>query len=148
MGVWLTKYKPAASVRTQVMLAASLWTLVGMGMLIAGAMWSISMRWPGVAVLIGIASVVGLLKARFALRKTACRVVERICRRGDGRCLGGFLSWRMWLFVAAMMVLGRLLRSGLLPLAMVAFIYVAVGVALLIGAITLWAAYSRLPRAA
>ncbi len=145
---WIDRYKPAASTRTHVMLAATLWTLVGAGLLTAGIFWGRSSDGRWFLLLLAIATGVGLLKAHFALCKTADRIIERICRRGGGRCLGGFLSWRMWLFVASMMVLGRVLRTGILPLPLVAFIYQAVGVALLTGAISLWRAYSRLPRLA
>jgi hypothetical protein len=54
----------------------------------------------------------------------------------------------MWLVVAGMMLLGRLLRTGPVPELLVAFIYQTVGVALLIGGISFWRAYFRLPHPA
>lgn len=145
---WIDHYKPAASKRTHAMLAASVWTLIGAGLLTAGIAWGRSSDGRWFLLLLAIATGVGLLKAHFALRKTADRMIERISRRGEGRCLGGFLSWRMWLFVLGMMALGRALRTGILPQPIVAFVYQAVGVALLTGAISLWRAWSRLPRPA
>jgi len=145
---WVHKYKPAASRRTHVLAAATLWTLVGAGLLTTGLTWNRSSPGPWLVALLVAAVGVGLLKAHLALRKTAGRMVDRICARGDGRCLGGFLSWRMWLVAVAMMFFGRLIRSGPLPDVLVAFIYQAVGVALLAGAVSLWRAYARLPRPA
>ena len=44
--------------------------------------------------LIGLALVLGAVKARFILDRVARKIVDRIQERGDGRCLGGFLSLR------------------------------------------------------
>jgi hypothetical protein len=137
------KYKPAAPARAHLLAAALLWTLVGGGLFTAGLAWSHPASRPWMILVAAVAVSLGLLKARLVLRRTADRAVRRICERGDGRCLGGFLSWRMWSFVAGMMLLGRVLRSGPVPRPVVAFIYEAVGAALLVGAFTFWRAYSQ-----
>lgn len=141
---WTQRYKPAASARTHALVAACLWTAVGGSLLLVGIAWSRAGGRPRVVLILGLAAVVGLLKGRFVLGKTAQRILDRIARRGEGRCLGGFISWQTWLMVIGMMILGRLLRAGLLPRTLVAFVYEAVGVALLIGAISLWRGYVRL----
>lgn len=143
---WTQRYKPAGSARTHALLAAGLWTIVGAGLLTAGVVWSRADGWFRFAPVLAVAVLVGLLKGQFVLGKTARRVLDRISRRGEGRCLGGFISWRMWLMVLGMMVLGRLLRAGLLPRPLVAFVYESVGIALLIGAISLWRGFVRLGR--
>jgi hypothetical protein len=139
---WYHRYKPAASVQTQLAAAAVMWTLVGAGLLTVGILWSRSAGPVRLLVLLALAAGIGLVKARLVLRKSANRIVQRIRSRGDGRCLGGFISWRTWIMVGIMMMLGRALRHGLLPRPAVAFIYEAVGVALLAGAITLWSSLS------
>ena len=107
----LVTYKPAASAQLHLLLAALMWTVVGALLLLFGLRWT----WAGhswyTSLLLALAIVAGLLKARFVLRRTAGRAIERIRTRGDGRCLGGFLSWQSWLFVLLMMGAGRLLRS-------------------------------------
>lgn len=143
MSDWVRKFKPAASARAQLLAAGCVWTLVGSGLLAAGLYWSRSFPRPEFLLLIATAACLGLLKARIALARTARRITDRICRRGDGRCLGGFLSWRMWLFAASMILLGRVLRASPLPVPVIAFVYQTVGVALLIGAISFWRAYAR-----
>ena len=89
------------------------------------------------------AAVLGSAKARFVLRRSARRIIDRIRARGDGRCLGGFLSPATWAFVLAMVLLGRLLRAGWLPRTVVGFVYVAVGVALLLASGYIWQAWSE-----
>jgi hypothetical protein len=85
----------------------------------------------------------GWAKARFVLERTAMRTLDRIESRGDGRCLGGFLSWKSWLLVASMILLGRLLRSSPLPVLYRGMIYAAIGGALLIASRLLWAGWRR-----
>ncbi len=138
------RWKPAARARTQVLLAALLWTGVGTGMTVAGVHWSLGAPalWP--AAILAVALPVGLLKGRFALARTARAVAERIARRGDGTCLGGFLSWQTWLFVLAMMGLGAALRRSDLPRALLGLVYTAVGVALLWGCRVFWAQWREM----
>lgn len=135
---WQHRFKPTASARMQILTAAAMWTLVGAGLLTVGIRWSRLANVTEWIVVLAVAATVGLLKGRFVLRKSARRIVSRILARGDGRCLGGFISWRTWLMVGLMMAFGRALRHGLLPHPVVGFIYAAVGAGLLVGAITLW----------
>jgi hypothetical protein len=118
----LQDYKPAAPARLHLLLAALLWTVVGTLLLCFGAAWTWTGGGPWGPWLLLAAVIVGLLKGRYLLAKTAARTIQRIRQRGDGRCLGGFLSWRSWLFVLAMMAFGRILRAGWVPHAVVGFI--------------------------
>jgi len=137
----LDAYKPAASAQSHLLLAAMMWTGVGAVLLFFGVRWLFDARGPYVFVLLAVAVAAGLLKARFVLEHTTRRAIERIRTRGDGRCIGGFLSLRTWAFVAVMMTAGRLLRGGLLPRPVVGFVYVAIGTALLLASRRLWCAW-------
>jgi len=140
---WLATYKPAASARVHLLLAATLWTVVGAALAFFGGRWALVLESTWVWVCLGFAAVVGLAKGRFVLHKTADRIIRRIVSRGDGRCVGGFLSPKTWLVVLCMMAAGRLLRTGLVPRVTVGMVYVAVGVALLLGSGPLWVAWRR-----
>ncbi|MFU8855527.1 MAG: hypothetical protein ACNA8S_00830 [Deferrisomatales bacterium] len=133
------RWKPAARARTQVLLAAVLWTGVGGGLAAAGIRWSLlaPALWP--AAILAVALPLGLLKGRLALDRTAARIASRIARRGDGTCLGGFLSWKTWLFVLAMVGLGGTLRGSDLPRAVLGLLYTAVGISMLWGSRVFWA---------
>ena len=137
----LNAYKPAASVRWHLFLAALMWTAVGALLSVFGTRWLYSGIPRRPAVWVAAAVALGIVKARFALDRAARRIVERIRVRGDGRCIGGFLSLPTWGFVALMVVAGRLLRGGWLPRPVVGFIYVAVGVALLVASRRAWEAW-------
>ena len=139
----LDRWKPAGAARTQVLLAALLWTCVGSGLAAVGARWCLGAGPPWPAALLGAGLTLGVLKGKVALERTARRAAGRIAVRGDGKCLGGFLSWQTWLFVLAMMALGAVLRRSPLPRALLGVVYTAVGAALLWGSRTFWAAWRR-----
>ena len=140
---WAERWKPAARVRTHLLAAAALWTVVGCGLATAGLVWCVGSTFPSsLAWAVGGISI-GLLKGSFIIRKFAERNTARLIARGDGRCLGGFLSARTWLLVILMMTSGILLRRSSIPRPVLGIIYAAVGTALLSGSFPLWKAWRR-----
>ena len=139
----LTKLKPAAPRHVHLLLAAATWSLVGAMLGAFGLRWFLQGEVAEPALLLVAALAVGLAKALFILRKAASRVVGRIVKRGNGRCIGGFFSWRTWIAVAFMMALGQLLRASLLPPAILGLIYLAIGSSLIIASGFIWRAWRR-----
>ena len=138
---WVDRLKPAAPAKTHLLLAAVMWSAVGSTLCVVGAVWAIKVRTPATLWLLAIAAAAGWIKARFALEPAAVRIIGRIRARGDGRCLGGFLSPGTWVLVAVMAVGGRLLRGGVLSSHLVGLVYVVVGVALLVASRLMWRAW-------
>lgn len=139
---WAESLKPAAAVPTQLMLAWLMWMTVGSALVGFGAWWlwettPVAAPWVAAGAL-----AVGAVKSRLVLDRAARRVVDRIWARGDGRCLGGFLSLRTWGLVVLMMVAGRLLR-GSLAHGIVGPLYIAVGTALSLSSRISWRAWRK-----
>ncbi|MBD3161960.1 MAG: hypothetical protein GF346_06695 [Candidatus Eisenbacteria bacterium] len=129
---------PAASRRTHLLAAALLWTAVGAMLAVTGAPLLFEHA-AGTAVPLALLAVAaGVAKARWTILPAARRIADRIEQRGDGRCLGGFLSWRTWIFVLVMAGFGRVVRGLPIPSTVRGTVLVAVGVALLVGAAALW----------
>ncbi len=147
MRPWVETFKPAASRRTHLLAAAGLWTAVGLVLFSLGTRWVLRAEPQHAYLQIGVAAGLGVAKAWFVLDRAARRIVVRIGARGEGRCLGGFLSLKTWMLVACMMGLGRLLRTGLLPLHWIGLLYTAIGTALVVGARNFWRAWYS-PRSA
>jgi hypothetical protein len=143
---WAERWKPAAGLRAHLFAAALLWTAVGTGLSAAGIVWCFSARKPWIPLGFGIG--VGALKGIFIIAKIAARNARRIVSRGDGKCLGGFLSVKTWLLVAAMMGSGMVLRRSSLPRPVLGVIYTAVGTGLLTGCLALWKARAAVPKEA
>lgn len=140
MTTWVESHKPAANVPAHLLLAGLMWMTVGGALMGIGAHWLWSGR-PAFAPWLAAAAIaVGVVKSHFVLDRAAQRVVRRITARGDGRCLGGFLSLRTWGLVVLMMVLGRVLRGNLTGW-IIGAVYIAVGTALLRSSRLSWRAW-------
>lgn len=140
MKYWAENHKPAAAVPTHLMLAWLMWAAVGAALVGFGARWLWESTPAAAAWLMVGAVAVGALKSRLVLDRVAGRIVTRIRTRGDGRCLGGFLSLGTWGLVILMMVAGRLLR-GTFAHVVVGPLYLAIGTALLVSSRLAWSAW-------
>jgi len=123
----LARLKPAARRSTHLLLAAILWTSIGIFLMVRGLGWLLS---ADLTLLVLPAVLVGLLKSRYILDKTAARSIDRILRLKDGTCVGAVYSKWTWLLVLAMMTSGILLRHSSFPKPVLAVLYIAVGWAL------------------
>ena len=136
MRTWFETYKPAASRRTHLLLAACMWSVVGCLLMLVGMNWLLGQQRAGMLLLIAVAAA--LLKSRLILDRIARRNVARIRSRDDNRCIGGFLSVKSWLIIAGMMFAGRLLRGSSLSRSLVGCLYAAIGMALVLSSRHLW----------
>jgi hypothetical protein len=102
---------------------------------------------PEGAAALGLGVLLGWFKGAKVLRPAARKSADRIIERGDGKCVGGFLSWKSWLFVAGMGVFGKWLRSAGVSPWILGPLLIGVGLALLSGAQLFFGAFlKRLPR--
>jgi len=136
----LHQYKPGVSVRTHLLLAAFIWSLVGFFLLINGFVLVLLQD----HLLYGLAGIVlGSIKSFFILDRVARKNLKRIRDFEDKVCVGSVYSWKTWLLVLGMIGLGRLLRTTVLPGDVVGFIYSAVGWALMLSSRIMWVEWSR-----
>lgn len=138
---WIESHKPAAAAHVHLFLAGVMWSAVGTALVGFGGRWLWQSPSPGGVWFAGLAVVVGVLKSRFVLDRAARRIVDRIRARGDGRCLGGFLSLRSWALVIAMAGGGRLLRGSHVARGLLGLLYIAVGTGLLVSSRVAWQAW-------
>jgi hypothetical protein len=138
----LLRYKPGVTVRTHLHLAALIWSVVGFFLLTTGLFFTLSNNrlWFAVAGLI-----LGTFKAIFILDRVARKNMKRIKEFEDKVCFGSVYSWKTWLLVAAMIVLGRYLRTTVLPREVVGLIYTAVGWGLMLASRLMWLEWKRTP---
>ena len=139
MPSWLETYKPAVSSRTQLWLAGATWSIVGVALLGVGTLWMLTSKKLAISLsLLFVALCLGIGKSFWVLDRTASGIVERIKLRGDGQCLGGFFSLRVWALVVVMMLMGKILRGTDIPRPVLGLIYAAVGVGLVISSRSIW----------
>ncbi len=143
MTSWLETCKPSASSRVQLWLAAAMWSFVGTGLFSVGGYWLLTPAEVKGWIIMLVAVGLGTGKSLLVLDRTADRNVDRIKLRGEGRCVGGFLSPRIWILVLGMILLGRLLRTIGLPRPLLGLIYAAVGTGLLFSSRIIWRAWKQ-----
>lgn len=127
------------------MLAAVTWTVVGTVLAVLAMIWVD--RAGSSPSYLAIAFLLGYVKSRYVLDKTARRSSQRITERGDGKCIGGFFSYKSWLLVVVMASAGRFLRSGVVSILIVSFVYAAVGGGLIVSSRIFWMRYGEVVRA-
>lgn len=124
---WAKLFKPGVPRAMHLFAAPCLWTMIGGMLMFRGWHW----LHPGPGKLFVLAGLLlGTLKSLFILDKVARRSLQRIVLFKDGTCLGAVYSWKTWLLVLLMMLLGMLARLLTQPGPVMGTVYCAVGWAL------------------
>ncbi len=116
-------------------IAAGLWGVVGLGLLMAGLFFLFggdtidTPSWIG----FGIAMVIGFVKGKIVLPKVAKKNMARIESLPEQSPFYMTFNVKSWMLVLGMIILGRTIRFLDAPHFIVGAIYVAVGIALLLG---------------
>jgi len=92
-----------------------------------GFLWigSGNARW-----LVLAALLLGTLKSRYVLDKTAQKTLNRIKDFSGSKCCGAVYSWKTWLLVMVMMGSGIAMRTFTRPGMIIGTLYMAIGWAL------------------
>ena len=136
----LHRYKPGVSIRTHLLLGALIWTVVGFFLLTNGLVL-VSLEGHLLYGLTGL--LLGSIKTFFILDKVARKNIKRIKEFEDKACFGSVYSLKTWFMVAGMIILGRFLRTTVLPGEIIGLIYTAVGWALMISSRLMWIEWNR-----
>ncbi len=124
--------------KTHLKMAAGLWGMVGLGLLMAGFMFLFGGPAIGMTewICFFIAMVIGLVKGKIVLPKVAKKNIARIDGLPEQSPWYMTFSAMSWTLVLGMIILGRTIRFLGAPHFVVGVIYVAVGMALLLGSRT------------
>jgi len=133
----LTRFKPGASIHVHLLIAALIWSIVGLFLMSNGYLLITLAAREWLAVL---AAGLGTIKSLFLLDRVARNNISRILRFEDGTCIGSVYSYKSWALVVVMIVLGRFLRSSVLPGEYVGALYLAVGWGLFFSSRLMWQA--------
>ena len=136
----LLRFKPGVRRRTHLLLAAMLWTGIGILLLVKGSYRIVQVTEYQAAIII-TALITGTLKSYFVLDRSARKSIERILTFKDGTCVGAVYSIKTWFLVVFMMGTGIFLRNSSLPLSLLCFIYFTIGWALLFSSRLAWKAW-------
>lgn len=133
----LTRFKPGASIPMHLFTAGLIWSVVGIFLMSNGYLLIhlADRQWFAV-----LAVGLGTLKAVLLLDRVARKNISRVLQFSNGTCIGSVYSYKSWALVAVMIVLGRFLRSSVLPGEYVGVLYLAVGWGLFFSSRLMWQA--------
>ena len=134
----ITNLKPGVPRRIHLLLAATLWSVIGSMLIFRGVSWLMTV---GKLWIIVPALIAGTIKSLFILDNTARKGVRRIQEMADGTCLGAVYSIQTWLLVLVMMGTGMALRHSTLPREILGGLYVTIGWALFFSSRHAWQAW-------
>lgn len=129
------KFKPAVDKRVLLLLAGSMWIGVGSMLLSFSYAWLNEARSSGVFVLMASGIALALVIHHFGFLKIVDNNLARIMLIEGKGCLFSFMPWKSYLIVAAMVVMGVLLRHSPLPKPFLSILYTGIGLALILSSV-------------
>lgn len=134
----LNDLKPGVSQRTHLLCAAMLWTVIGLILTQRGIGYLIQ---DDMLIMVVAAILIGSLKSRFILDRSATQGVERIKKFSDNTCIGAVYSWKTWTLVIAMMLFGLFVRNSHISGYIIGTVCVAIGWSLIKSSRFAWKAW-------
>ncbi len=122
--------KPVASPHSRLLIAGTVWLSVGIGLVIVSCYWFSGSAWPLNLVLAGVSLGLGFAVFSFGFSRIAMKNISRIGTQSDLACLFSFQSWRSYLLIVLMMVMGYTIRHLPIPKYIIAIVYFTMGSAL------------------
>ncbi len=138
---FLNRFKPGAPVHIHLFIAALIWSIVGIFLLGNGLLFT-SMGDKTWFSLLGVG--IGTCKSIWVLDKVAQKNINRIQKFENRTCIGSVYSYKSWVLIIVMILMGRYLRSSGLPAEYVGILYAAVGWGLLLSSRLIWMARIRM----
>ena len=123
----LKNLRPAVSRSWLIAIAGFMWT--GVGVMLCGLAyhWFVAIN-TGVAVTLGsLGAVMALAAYHFGFSKIVQRNMKRLCLLTERICVFAFQTWKGYLIVGFMIILGTILRNSPIPKPYLAIIYTTIG---------------------
>jgi hypothetical protein len=138
----LKRCRPVASPYSRLLIAGTVWFVVGIALVIVACYWFSISAWPLNLVLAAGSLGMGFAVFSFGFSRIARKNIARIGTQSDFACLFAFQSWRSYLLILLMMVLGYTIRHLPIPKYIDAIIYFTMGSALAFGSSLYFQAFS------
>jgi hypothetical protein len=123
----LKSLRPAVSRSWLIAIAGLMWTGVGVMLCRLAYHWFAAIH-AGVAALHGLLGVfMALVAYHFGFSKIAQGNIKRLCLLTERTCVFAFQTWKGYLIIGSMIILGAVLRSSPVPKSYLAIVYTTIG---------------------
>jgi len=131
----ISRLRPAVSKRVLLFLAGFMWICVGTMLLVLACSWLATASKTIFWMFFGIGFIVALLVHHFGFLNIVDHNLERIMEMNEKQCLFAFISWKSYLIIIIMVILGVLLRHSEIPKHYLAILYTGIGLALILSSV-------------
>ncbi len=128
------------SIKGQYLVAALMWTLVGCGLFIRGAVFLVLSSCYFLLIMV---LLLGIAKFFIGFRNTAQKNVIRLAGLERDAFICAVFPLRIWILIAVMIILGIMFRLSPLPREIYNLIIAGVGLSMLIASGIFWKAWAR-----
>jgi hypothetical protein len=123
----LKSLKPAVSKSWLIAIAGLMWTGVGVMLCRLAYHWFAAVN-TGFAVMPGaLGAGMALVAHHFGFSRLAQRNMKRLCLLTERTCVFAFQTWKGYLIIAFMIMLGAILRGSPIPKPYLAIVYTTIG---------------------
>ena len=132
----LHKYKPGVPKYYLLIFSGIMWIAVGQFLIRLATEWLLLEEDPIKYLFVFFGITLGLIKYRITFLKVINKNIIRIEQRPGKLCAFSFLSWKNYVLVGFMMLLGITLRHSPIPKLYLSILYIGIGLGLILGSIT------------
>lgn len=129
------KYKIGVDKRILLLLAGLMWIGVGLMLMKMAYGWLGAVGDRSAFPFAAAGVIIALIVHHFGFLRVVDKNLGRILPMEGKRCIFAFISWKSYLLIAVMVLLGVLLRHSPLPRQHLAIIYIGIGLALVLSSI-------------
>jgi len=135
MNINRDKFKPAVDKRTLLLMAGFMWICVGIMLLCFSYSWLHTSQSESSFVFTGIGIAVALLIHHFGFLKIVDSNLRRILPMEGKKCIFSFMTWKSYMIVVVMVMMGVLLRHSPIPKPYLSMLYTGIGLALILSSV-------------
>lgn len=125
------RFKPAVDKRVLLFLAGFMWICVGILLLSFSYSWIHALHDSVSLVLAGMGLVLALVIHHFGFLRVVDKNLGRILPLEGKKCIFSFMTWKSYIIVAIMIMLGVLFRQSPIPKPLLSILYTGIGLALI-----------------
>jgi hypothetical protein len=136
-------FKPAVTKKALLFMAGFVWLCVGTMLLSMAISWFAEIEGRAVFLFVLPGFLLALMIHHFGFLKIVDKNIDRIRPMTEKRCLFAFITWKSYLIILVMVLMGYLLRHSPIPNKYLAIIYSGIGLALILSSIRYIRAFFR-----